>query len=205
MSKRAGQARWYSETWSSALLATAVVLLGAVLGVSPSRHSTRRTESSPCGACSPTQNRSLPTGRSSGWLRARCLASPRSSGGTPARPRTPGVAPLSAVLLGEGVYGLQFVADTTSPIGWTLEIVLAVVFMAIAIVRGRWRLRAALVAVGVWLACAHFLVSLRGGPAIALVRRPSGSPCASRWESNRCAAHGLYVDDRARTTIAGTA
>lgn len=66
--------------------------------------------------------------------------------------RALGVTPLSAVLLGEGFYGLQFIADTTSPVYWTLEIVLAVVFIAIAILSARLRLPAALAVLGVWLA-----------------------------------------------------
>ncbi|MFC3296902.1 hypothetical protein DZF92_08975 [Clavibacter michiganensis subsp. insidiosus] len=48
-----------------------------------------------------------------------------------------GVAVLSAALVAEGVYGLTVVAETTSPVYWTLEIVLAVGFLAAAALRGR--------------------------------------------------------------------
>ena len=66
--------------------------------------------------------------------------------------RALGVTPLAAVLLGEGVYGLQFIASTTSPIYWALEIVLAVLFMGVAVGRMRPRWASALLVVGVWLA-----------------------------------------------------
>ncbi|RII97934.1 hypothetical protein DZF97_16785, partial [Clavibacter nebraskensis] len=48
-----------------------------------------------------------------------------------------GVAVLSAVLVAEGIFGLTRVADTTSPVYWTLEIVLGVGFLAAAALRGR--------------------------------------------------------------------
>ncbi|MBF4623121.1 DUF6518 family protein [Clavibacter sp. VKM Ac-2872] len=48
-----------------------------------------------------------------------------------------GVAVLSAVLLAEGVYGLTVVASSTSPVYWTLEIVLGVGFLAAVALRGR--------------------------------------------------------------------
>ncbi|TFB86208.1 hypothetical protein E3O44_12160 [Cryobacterium algoricola] len=66
--------------------------------------------------------------------------------------RALGVTPLAAVLLGEGVYGLQFIANTTSPIYWTLEIVLATLFMGIAIGRTRLRSPSLILVVCVWLA-----------------------------------------------------
>ena len=47
------------------------------------------------------------------------------------------VTPLSAVLLGEGIWALNTIADTTSPVYWTLEIVLAVLFLLAAILHGR--------------------------------------------------------------------
>ncbi|MBC7590468.1 MAG: hypothetical protein H7226_05410, partial [Salinibacterium sp.] len=43
----------------------------------------------------------------------------------------------------------QFIADTTSPVYWTLEIVLAVAFMVVAIIR--CRPRPAVLPIGVWL------------------------------------------------------
>ncbi|PRY65457.1 hypothetical protein B0I08_11089 [Glaciihabitans tibetensis] len=51
--------------------------------------------------------------------------------------RVLGVAPLSGVLIGEGVWALGAVADSTSPIYWWVEIVLGVVFLLLAIVRVR--------------------------------------------------------------------
>ncbi|MBM7412766.1 hypothetical protein JOE38_002589 [Clavibacter michiganensis] len=50
-----------------------------------------------------------------------------------------GVAVLSIVLVAEGIFGLTVVAATTSPVYWTLEIVLAVAFLAAAVLRGRRR------------------------------------------------------------------
>jgi hypothetical protein len=48
-----------------------------------------------------------------------------------------GVATLSCVLVAEGVWGLRTVSDTTSPVYWTLEIVLGIAFVVAAVRRGR--------------------------------------------------------------------
>lgn len=61
------------------------------------------------------------------------------------------VTPLSAILLGEGVWGLLTVAATTTPVYWSIEIVLSVLFLAIAVARVRPPLRGALLVAGVWL------------------------------------------------------
>jgi ABC-type iron transport system FetAB permease component len=61
------------------------------------------------------------------------------------------VTPLCAVLLGEGLWALTAVADTTSPVYWWLEIVLAVVFLAAAILRCRLEPRMLPLVVCVWL------------------------------------------------------
>ncbi|MGY4856982.1 DUF6518 family protein [Cryobacterium sp. AP23] len=61
------------------------------------------------------------------------------------------VTPLSAVLLGEGIWALNTIADTTSPVYWWLEIVLSVVFLLGAVVRCRLTPRSAALVVGVWL------------------------------------------------------
>ncbi|WP_120336893.1 DUF6518 family protein [Cryobacterium soli] len=61
------------------------------------------------------------------------------------------VMPLCAVLLGEGLWALTAVADTTSPVYWWLEIVLAVVFLAAAILRCRLEPRMLPLVVCVWL------------------------------------------------------
>lgn len=66
--------------------------------------------------------------------------------------RVLGVTPLSAVLLGEGVYALQNIANTTSPVYWALEIILSAVFMVTAALCSRPRWPAVVLAVGVWLA-----------------------------------------------------
>ncbi|KQQ19779.1 hypothetical protein C1I63_14140 [Rathayibacter caricis DSM 15933] len=51
--------------------------------------------------------------------------------------RVPAVAPLSGVLIGEGIWALGAVADTTSPVYWWLEIVLGVGFLLLAVLRRR--------------------------------------------------------------------
>lgn len=66
--------------------------------------------------------------------------------------RVLGMTPLSAVILGEGVWALQTIADTTSPVYWTLEIVLSALFMAVAVVRSRLRWPSVVLTVSVWLA-----------------------------------------------------
>ncbi|QJU55154.1 DUF6518 family protein [Herbiconiux sp. KACC 21604] len=50
------------------------------------------------------------------------------------------VAPLSAALLGEGVWALNTIADTTGWFYWALEIALALVFLVVAVVRVRPRM-----------------------------------------------------------------
>ena len=49
-------------------------------------------------------------------------------------------APVAAVLLGEGVYGLTVVAATTSPVYWILQIVLGLALMTTAILQARPRI-----------------------------------------------------------------
>jgi hypothetical protein len=62
------------------------------------------------------------------------------------------VTPLSAVLLGEGIWALNTIADTTSPVYWTLEIVLSVVFLLAAVLHGRLVPRSISLVASVWLA-----------------------------------------------------
>lgn len=62
-----------------------------------------------------------------------------------------GVTPLSAVLLGDGVWGLLRVSATTSPVYWSLEIVLSVFFIVLAIARRRPRIRVVLLSLAIWL------------------------------------------------------
>jgi hypothetical protein len=66
--------------------------------------------------------------------------------------RTLSVTPLAAVLLGEGIWALNTVADTTSPVYWSLEIALSVSFVLAALLRGRLTQRANSLVVSVWLA-----------------------------------------------------
>jgi hypothetical protein len=62
-------------------------------------------------------------------LAASWLRSPR-----PALVALAAAAP-SAVLIGEGIYGLTMVADTTSPVYWCLQIAGGVAFVAVVAVR----------------------------------------------------------------------
>ncbi len=48
-------------------------------------------------------------------------------------------SPIVAVLVGEGIYGLTVVAQTTSPVYWVIEIVLGVALLVAAIVSARPR------------------------------------------------------------------
>ena len=61
-----------------------------------------------------------------------------------------GVTPLSAVLLGEGIWALNSVVATTSPVYWCLEIVLSVLFLAAAILRTGLSGRVITAVAGVW-------------------------------------------------------
>ncbi|MWV48857.1 hypothetical protein GRS96_06145 [Rathayibacter sp. VKM Ac-2803] len=70
------------------------------------------------------------------------------------------VAPLSGVLIGEGLWALGAIIDTTSPVYWWLQIVLGVAFLALAIVRRRPRVLVVVAALAVTAAAsvAFFLV-----------------------------------------------
>ncbi|WP_052226471.1 DUF6518 family protein [Microbacterium mangrovi] len=61
------------------------------------------------------------------------------------------VTPLCAVLLGEGVWALNAIADTTSPVYWIIEIVLSVLFMALVLWRRRLRMPQIVLVLAVWL------------------------------------------------------
>jgi hypothetical protein len=72
------------------------------------------------------------------------------------------VAPLSAVLIGEGVYGLTVVADTTSPVYWTIQLAAGAAATAAALITDRPGLRWGLAAAVAALAgAALFLVGYR--------------------------------------------
>lgn len=68
--------------------------------------------------------------------------------------------PLSAVLLGEGVWALVRISDTTSPVYWTMEIVLSVLFVALAIGRRRLSIRPSAFVVVAYLAGAAVYAAL---------------------------------------------
>jgi hypothetical protein len=79
------------------------------------------------------------------WVLAGILAGPvvglAASWVRYSRPllRVIGVAILSAVLVGEGVYGILVLSASTSPVYWGIEIAAGVVFLVIALVRNRPR------------------------------------------------------------------
>ncbi|WP_226653463.1 DUF6518 family protein [Leifsonia sp. LS1] len=68
--------------------------------------------------------------------------------------------PLSAVLLGEGVWALVAIADTTSPVYWIIEIVLSAVVVAVTIGRNRLTVRQAAAVAGASLAASAVYVAL---------------------------------------------
>jgi len=70
------------------------------------------------------------------------------------------VVPLSAVLLGEGVWALVRISDTTSPVYWTVEIVLSVLFVGVAIGRRHLSLRPSAIVVVAYLAGAAVYAAL---------------------------------------------
>jgi hypothetical protein len=64
------------------------------------------------------------------------------------------VTPLSGVLIGEGIWALGNIADTTSPVYWWLQIILGTAFLTLAVVRRRPRPLIAVAALGVTAAAA---------------------------------------------------
>ena len=79
-----------------------------------------------------------------------------------------GIAPLAGILIGEGIYGLRVVADTTYPPYWMTELVLGV---ALIVVVAIWVRRPALIAVSVGASAIVGLVFYLGysGDLLALV------------------------------------
>lgn len=65
--------------------------------------------------------------------------------------RALGVTPLSAVLLGEGIWALNTIADTTSAVYWFLEILLSIAFLVAAILRTGLTARLTALVGCVWL------------------------------------------------------
>ena len=65
--------------------------------------------------------------------------------------RVLGVTPLSAVMLGEGIWALNTIIDTTSPVYWSIEIVLSVLFLVAAIRRTGLGAGGIATVAGVWV------------------------------------------------------
>ena len=62
--------------------------------------------------------------------------------------RAVGIAPVASVLVGEGVYGLTVVGDTTSPVYWIAQLVIGIVLTLVVIVGARMRVPLAALTVG---------------------------------------------------------
>lgn len=62
------------------------------------------------------------------------------------------VTPLCAVLLGEGIWALNTIIDTTSPVYWWLEIALSIAFVLAALLRARLTPGLVGLVLGVWVA-----------------------------------------------------
>ena len=58
-----------------------------------------------------------------------------------------GTAVISGVLIGEGVYGLTVIADTTSPVYWQVQIMVGVVLAGVVGRQRRWSGRDAVLAI----------------------------------------------------------
>jgi hypothetical protein len=73
------------------------------------------------------------------------------------------VAPLSGVLIGEGIWALGNIADTTSAVYWCLQIILGIAFLTLAVIRRRPRPLVAVAALVITAAAAaafHIVYSL---------------------------------------------
>jgi Family of unknown function (DUF6518) len=55
---------------------------------------------------------------------------------------------MSGILVGEGVYGLRFIDDTTSPVYWWCEILAGVILAALVVIRQPTAVRSAAVTAG---------------------------------------------------------
>jgi hypothetical protein len=80
-----------------------------------------------------------------------------------------GVGAVSGVLMGEGIYGLTQVADTTYPPYWWVEIVVGLILLLAVAWRRLLGVRAVVVSVGVAvLAAVAFVLVYRRGPILLL-------------------------------------
>lgn len=62
------------------------------------------------------------------------------------------IAPVAAVLIGEGVFGLTVVGDTTSPVYWTVQMVIGVALTLLIVLRPRMPVPIAALTVGLVVA-----------------------------------------------------
>lgn len=86
-------------------------------------------------------------------------------------PAALGAGGMSGVLIGEGAYGLRYVAATTSPPYWWVEIVAGVLLLAVAVVvrlRGRG-VRAGAVLVAALVSVAFVLAYANAGSAMSVL------------------------------------
>ena len=71
-----------------------------------------------------------------------------------------GIGAMSGVLVGEGVYGLRFIDDTTSPVYWWCEILVGVILAACVVLRDPRRPQSAAVAAAVGVLTAAAFVAV---------------------------------------------
>jgi len=89
-----------------------------------------------------------------------------------------GIGAMSGVLVGEGVYGLRFISDSTSPVYWWCEILVGVILAALVVMRQSRRARSAAVAAAAGaLAAAAFVAQPRPDHGVSL---EAASTCAAR-------------------------
>ncbi len=62
--------------------------------------------------------------------------------------------------MGEGIYALRNIVDTTSPVYWTVEIVAGTVMVAVALWRNPLGRGPALLCIGIWLLGAAVFLAL---------------------------------------------
>ncbi|MBC7988835.1 MAG: hypothetical protein H7Y19_04535 [Luteimonas sp.] len=104
------------------------------------------------------------------WAAAGLLAGPLLGLGaywvkTESGPRAAlGIGAMSGVLVGEGAYGLAYIADTTFPPYWWGEIVAGLVLLFVVALRRlhAWRIVALSVGVTILVACAFIVVYSQG-------------------------------------------
>ncbi len=71
-----------------------------------------------------------------------------------------GIGVMSGVLVGEGIYGLRFIDDTTSPVYWCCEILVGVILATWVVLRDRSRPQSAALAAAVGVLTAAAFVAI---------------------------------------------